>query len=97
MPDSQSKRNAQRARQKLGSEYYDRLRAEAKAPYRGLRKFIYFGVGASGLIGAVVFLSQALAGREVSSALPNFALQLGVVALALWLFRWENKAERNSK
>ena len=70
-------------------EQYARLKAEAAAPYRGLRKFIYFTFGASGLIGAVIFLSQMLAGDDVVSVLPNFALQVGVVALMVFLFRLE--------
>lgn len=76
----------------LDPEIYDRLRAEAKAPYRGLRKFIYFSFGASGFIGAVVFLSKLIAGRDVASALPNFALQVGIVALMIWLFRLESRS-----
>ncbi len=75
----------------LDRETYDRLKAEAKAPYKGLRKFVYGTCAASGLIGAVVFLSQLLAGRDVASAFPNFALQIGVVALMVWLFRLESK------
>ncbi len=66
---------------------YARLKAEAKAPYRGLRKFIYVAFAASGGIGALVFVTQLIAGREVDSALPNFALQLGLVVLMIWLFR----------
>lgn len=77
--------------QNLSPEKYARLRAEAKAPYKGLRKFIYLSFGASGLIGAFVFLAQLLAGREIGAALPNFALQIGVVALMVWLFRLENR------
>jgi hypothetical protein len=72
---------------------YAQLRAEAKAPYRGLRQFIYVGFGASGLIGAFIFLMQILAGREVDAALPNFVLQVGVVALMVWLFRLEQRAK----
>ena len=68
-------------------EKYAHLRAEAKAPYRGLRKFVYGTFGASGAIGAVVFLAQILAGREVEAALPNLAIQIGVIALMIWLFR----------
>jgi hypothetical protein len=64
------------------------------APYRGLRQFIYIGFGASGFIGAVVFLAQLLAGRNITSALPNLALQVGVVALMVGLFRWEQRASR---
>jgi len=66
------------------------------APYRGLRQFIYIGFGASGFIGAVVFLAQLLAGRNVASALPNLALQVGVVALMVGLFRWEQRASRRA-
>jgi hypothetical protein len=75
-------------------EHYARLKAEAKAPYRGLRKFIYVAFGASGLIGAVVFLAQLAAGQQVTTALPNLGVQVGVVALMVWLFRLEQKVER---
>ena len=78
-------------RQAMSPEKYARLRAEAKAPYKGLRKFVYVSFGASGLIGAFIFLTQLFAGREVAEALPNFALQIGVVALMVWLFRLENR------
>lgn len=78
----------------ISSEKYARLKAEAKAPYRGLRKTLYVFFAASGLIGAFVFLAKLAAGNEVSSAIPNFALQIGVVALMVWLFRLEQKAER---
>lgn len=81
---------------KRDPELYAQLRAEAKAPYRGLRQFIYIGFGASGFIGAFIFLMQLLAGREVEAALPNFALQIGVVALMVWLFRLEQRAKRKS-
>jgi hypothetical protein len=90
-PTSGSKRSPQ-----LDPQLYAQLRAEAKAPYRGLRQFIYFGLGGSGLIGAVVFLAQILAGREVDAALPNFALQIGVVALMVWLFRLEQRASQKA-
>jgi hypothetical protein len=92
---SRSKPN-RRLDPKVDPELYAQLRAEAKAPYRGLRQFIYFGFGASGLIGAFIFLMQLLAGREVDAALPNFALQIGVVALMVWLFRLEQRASRKS-
>ncbi|WP_353931198.1 DUF3493 domain-containing protein [Okeanomitos corallinicola TIOX110] len=69
----------------------NRLKAEAAAPYRGLRKFIYIGVGASGFIGAFVFFFQLLAGRNIETALPNFALQTGIIALMVFLWRWEQK------
>ncbi len=86
-----SRYRADRAKKKLGTEKYARLRAEVNAPYRGLRKFVYFTFGASGFIGAFIFLAQLAAGRNVSSALPNLALQVGVVALMVLLFRWDSK------
>ena len=72
-------------------EQYARLKAEAQAPYRGLRKFVYVACGASGFIGAFVFLAQLLAERDVDTALPNFALQVGVIALMVFLFRREQR------
>ncbi|MFB2917741.1 MULTISPECIES: DUF3493 domain-containing protein [Aerosakkonema] len=81
----------------ISPELYAVLKAEAAAPYRGLRKFIYVAFGTSGFIGAVIFLAQLAAGREVDSALPNFALQVGVVALMIWLFRLDGRSGRKSK
>lgn len=78
----------------LSPEQYAKLKAQVKAPYRPLRQFIYFAFGASGCIGAFVFLAQLAAGHEVATALPNLALQIGVVALMVWLFRLEQRAER---
>lgn len=81
----------------LSQEKYARLKAEAKAPYRGLRQFIYISFGASGFIGAVVFLAQLLSGRDLGAAIPNFALQVGVVALMVWLYRLEQRANRKDE
>ena len=78
---------------KFSPEKYARLKAEAAAPYRGLRKFIYFGFGASGFIGAFIFFAQLAAGKDVAATVPNFALQVGVVALMVFLFRWEQSKE----
>jgi hypothetical protein len=100
MPNSPSKNRSSRSRpnpRQLSPEKYARLKAEAQAPYRGLRKFIYVAFGASGSIGAMVFLAQLAAGRSVAQALPNLALQVGIVALMVWLFRWEGKAEQKSE
>ncbi|MEA5511486.1 DUF3493 domain-containing protein [Crocosphaera sp. UHCC 0190] len=80
------------SRSKLDPEKYARLKAEAKAPYKGFRQFFYVAFGASGFIGAVVFLAQLAAGRDVSTALPNFALQVGVVVLMVCLFKLEKKS-----
>jgi hypothetical protein len=73
----------------LNAQKYAYLKAEAKAPYKGLRKFFYLAFAASGFLGALIFLSQLIGGKNISSALPNLALQLGVIALMVWLFRWE--------
>jgi len=81
----------------LSPEKYAKLKAEAKAPYRVLRQFIYLAFGASGFIGAFVFLAQLAAGHEVTTALPNLALQIGVVALMVWLFRLDRPTERKPR
>lgn len=79
----------------LSPEKYARLRAESKAPYRGLRKFFYLAFGASGLIGAFVFLAKLATGQDLANNLPNFALQLGVVALMVFLFRVDQANDLN--
>jgi Low psii accumulation1 / Rep27 len=68
-----------------------RLKAESQSPYRGLRRFMYLALGASGFIGGLVFLAKAAAGRELETTLPNLALQVGVVVLMVTLYRWESK------
>ncbi|MEO1394554.1 MAG: DUF3493 domain-containing protein [Cyanobacteria bacterium J06634_5] len=75
---------------------YDKLVAESKAPYKGLRKFLYASFGASGAIGGFVFFTKILAGRDIAQSLPNLALQLGVVALMIFLFRWEDRNKEDS-
>jgi hypothetical protein len=48
----------------------------------------------SGFIGAVVFLTRLIAGNgELEANLGSFALQIGVLALMLWLYR----IDRSSK
>jgi hypothetical protein len=79
----------------LTPEERERLMAEVKAPYRGLRIVVYLACAASGAIGAVVFLSQLLAGQGNPATLPNFALQLGVIALMVWLFRLERRGKHS--
>jgi Low psii accumulation1 / Rep27 len=78
-------------RSRLSAEKYAHLKAEAEAPYKGLRQFFYVGFGVSGCIGAVVYLARLAAGGDAAAAFPNFALQMGVVALMVWLFRRENR------
>ncbi len=79
---------------RLNPEQYARLKAEMATPYRGLRQFLYVAFGASGLIGAFIFFFQLLAGRDVDSAIPNLALQIGIVALMIFLWRWDQHRQR---
>lgn len=89
MPD----RPQQQIPKGMSPEKYARLQAEAKAPYRSLRRFVYAAFTVSGLLGAFVFLAQLLAGRDVANAIPNFALQAGLVGLMVWLFRIDRAKE----
>jgi hypothetical protein len=69
-------------------EKYARLKAEAQAPYRGLRKFIYVTLAAWGGIGAFVFFTALLAGKgNTSTNISSLALQLGLVGLMILLLR----------
>ena len=79
----------------MSQERFDRLVAEANAPYKGLRKFIYASVGGSGAIGGFVFFTKILAGRDLAASLQNLALQLGIVALMVFLFRWEDREKKD--
>jgi len=78
----------------MSPEYYARLKGEVQTPYKGLRKFIYGSFAVSGLVGGLIFLTQLLAGKDVEAVLPNLAVQIGVVALMVGLFRWESRSER---
>ncbi|MDJ0534664.1 MAG: DUF3493 domain-containing protein [Xenococcaceae cyanobacterium MO_207.B15] len=82
------------AKSSLSPEKYARLKAEAKAPYKGLRNFFYLAFAASGFIGALTFLARIAAGTNLTQDIPNLTLQLGLVAAMIALFTWENK-EKN--
>lgn len=71
----------------INPELWRRLQAEAKSPFRGLRQFVYVSCAISGAIGGVVFFFKLLAGRDLEATIPNLALQVGVVALMVWLLR----------
>ena len=75
----------------LSPEQLERLKAEAKAPYKGLRKFIYIACGLSGFIGGMIFLAKLATEQNYSTNLSNLALQFGVVALMVFLFRLEDR------
>jgi len=82
--------SANKSPNQLSSEKYKQLKAETKAPYRGLRKTIYVAFASSGLIGAFVMIAQLAAGGNITETLPNLGLQVGIVALMAWLFRQDN-------
>ena len=44
-----------------------------------------------GGLARLFFLTQLLAGRDVSSALPNLMVQLGVIGIVIVLFRLERR------
>jgi Low psii accumulation1 / Rep27 len=79
------------AKKTIDPELYRRLKSEAQSPYRVLRRFLYLAFAGSGFIGGVVFLAKLAAGRELETTIPNLALQVGVVALMVTLYRWEGK------
>lgn len=66
--------------QQTDPEKYAHLRAEAAAPYRGLRRFFYVSCAASGAIGGFIFVMQLLAGRGTENTGLNLIVQVGVVA-----------------
>lgn len=81
-------------KKQLSPEKYAYLRAEAEAPYKGLRKFIYFAFGASGAIGAFIFFAQLLAGKNVSENIYNLFIQIAVITLMIFLYRWEDRKNK---
>ncbi len=81
----------------LDRETYARLKAEIAAPYRGLRRFFYFAAAGSGFVGAFIFLTQILAGRDVETALSNLGVQAAVIAVAAFLWHWEQRQEEKGK
>lgn len=95
-PNSEDRPYRPKNPRNLSPEQYKRLTAEIAAPYRPLRQVVYVACGASGFIGGLVFLAKIASGNQVSSTLPNFALQVGVVALMVFLFRWEQRTEERS-
>lgn len=94
MKSKQPKPVSAKTLQQTDPEKYAHLRAEAAAPYRGLRRFFYASCAASGAIGGFIFVIQLLAGRGVENTGLNLAVQSGVVALMAWFWRLENRAEQ---
>ncbi|WP_299411326.1 DUF3493 domain-containing protein [Acaryochloris sp. IP29b_bin.148] len=84
------------SRSSLNDAQLQQLRAELKAPYRGVRQFFYVAFAGSALVGAVVFFFQVLAGQDIATTLPNLMLQLGILTLMLWLLWLERSKSRPS-
>ncbi|MEM9264014.1 MAG: DUF3493 domain-containing protein [Cyanobacteria bacterium P01_F01_bin.13] len=80
----------------MSQERFERLVKETQSPYKGFRRFIYGAMGASGLLGAFVFLTQLLAGKDVETALPNLAVQMGVIGIVVFLFWLEGRGQRDT-
>ncbi len=78
-------------KKKLNAEKYAYLKAEAQAPYKGLRKFIYIAFGASGAIGAFIFFLQIIAGKNTPDNTMNLFVQIVVISLMVFLYRWEDR------
>ncbi|MFM7448275.1 MAG: DUF3493 domain-containing protein [Leptolyngbyaceae cyanobacterium] len=72
---------------RFSKQQYARLRAEARAPYRGLRHFVYLACAASGLIGGLIFFTRLIAGDSLTEVGANLTLQIGIVVLMIWLWR----------
>ena len=53
-------------------------------------------MGASGLLGAFIFLTQLIAGKDVETALPNLAVQMGVIGIVVFLFWLEGRGKRDA-
>jgi acyl-homoserine lactone acylase PvdQ len=77
-------------------EKFAALTAEAQAPFRSLRLFIYASCVVSAGVGGLIIFLGILAGRHLDTAIPNFAVNAGVVALTTWLFIKENNARKQA-
>jgi Low psii accumulation1 / Rep27 len=73
--------------QQISAAQLERLRAEAKAPFRGLRRFFYGAFAGSAFIGAFVFLLKAIARENLTETLPNLLLQLVIGGLMVLLLQ----------
>lgn len=76
----------------LEAAQLQQLRAELKAPYRGVRRFFYATFAGSAALGAFVFFFQVLAGKDWATTVPNLLLQLSVLAVMVWLL-WIERSQ----
>ena len=54
-------------------------------------------LGPQARLAALSFFTKILAGRDLSQSIPNLALQVGVVALMVFLFRWEDRNQEKDR
>lgn len=89
----------------LNESVRTKLLTESIAPWRSLRLFLYGALGSGALIGGLINLSGLAAvvsgskEGEISTNLLNVSIDLGAVALFVFLFRWDfrKQAELNEK
>ena len=84
---SQSPSKSRAQSSSLDPSHLDQLRAEAKAPFRGFRRFFYVAFAGAGFLGSFIFLMKLLAGEDFGTTFPNLLLQIGVLVLMVWLFQ----------
>ncbi len=72
----------------LDPELRERLLAEAKAPWKGLRRALWFALTASGAIGLAVMVMRSSAGSEVASG--DLLIQL-VAFIGFGLLLWRDR------
>ncbi len=76
------------------SQKYAFLKAEIKAPYKGLRKLFYFTFAASGFIGIFFILPRVITGQNLSENLYNLFVQIAVIILMISLYLWEERDKK---
>lgn len=73
---------------------YDFLKAEARSPYRGLRRVFYVTFGLSGLMGAIIAFLRLLAQRgQVGDNAENLLIQIVVTAVMINLWRLDRETK----
>ncbi|CAK6700730.1 hypothetical protein BBFGKLBO_02922 [Synechococcus sp. CBW1107] len=72
----------------LDPEWRERLLAEARAPWKGLRRALWFALAASGAIGLATMALRASAGSEVPSG--DLLIQLSA-CIGFGLLIWRDR------
>ncbi|NJN76501.1 MAG: DUF3493 domain-containing protein [Synechococcaceae cyanobacterium RL_1_2] len=80
-----------RSSKEISPEQRQRLLAEANAPYKVLRKFIYIAFGLSGVLGGLIFLAKLAGGDTSTQNLSNIAVQAGIIGLMALFWKWDSK------